>query len=157
MTVCEHFSQRSTWPPSAAVRQRSMADITLICSRLTWPALAERPAAPWSRKISATSSFGRDTAAGYAGGGSSPFLSLVFLGVFCFGRARRSGGAFEGGEPPGGDVEKTCGGFQFLVPQEQLDLSEIGILIEQVGGEAVAQRMWRHPLLDARSLGGFVK
>src|ERR1700737_4146542 len=70
MTVCEHFSQRSTWPPSAAVRQRSMADITLICSRLTWPALAERHAAPWSRKISATSSFGRDIAAGdYAGGG----------------------------------------------------------------------------------------
>jgi hypothetical protein len=28
MTVCEHFSQRSTRPPSAAVRQRSMADIT---------------------------------------------------------------------------------------------------------------------------------
>jgi hypothetical protein len=28
MTVCAHFSQRATWPPSAAVRQRSMADIT---------------------------------------------------------------------------------------------------------------------------------
>ena len=35
MTVCEHFSQRSTWPPSAAVRQRSMADITFNWSRLT--------------------------------------------------------------------------------------------------------------------------
>ena len=67
MMVCEHFSQRSTCPPSAAVRQRSMADISLICSRLTWPALPERHAAPWSRKISATSSLGRDTAAGYAG------------------------------------------------------------------------------------------
>jgi len=32
--------------------------------------LAERHAAPWSRKISATSSLGRDTAAGYAGGWS---------------------------------------------------------------------------------------
>ena len=27
MTVCEHFSQRSTCPPSAAVRQRSIADM----------------------------------------------------------------------------------------------------------------------------------
>jgi hypothetical protein len=35
MMVCEHFSQRSTWPPSAAVRQRSMADITFNWSRLT--------------------------------------------------------------------------------------------------------------------------
>jgi hypothetical protein len=37
--------------------------------------LAERHAAPWSRKISATSSFGRDTAAGaYAGGLASSRL-----------------------------------------------------------------------------------
>jgi hypothetical protein len=70
MTVWEHFSQRSTWPPSAAVRQRSMADITFNCSRLTCPALAARHAAPWSRKISATSSAGRSTAGGYAGAGS---------------------------------------------------------------------------------------
>ena len=26
MTVCAHVSQRATWPPSAAVRQRSIAD-----------------------------------------------------------------------------------------------------------------------------------
>src|SRR5947199_9086574 len=76
MIVCEHFSQRATWPPSAAVRQRSMADITFNWSRLTWPALAARHAAPWSRKISATSSAGRDTVAGgYAGGGA--FLLLL--------------------------------------------------------------------------------
>src|SRR5712691_11160024 len=61
--VYSHFSQRATWPPSAAVRQRSIADITLIWPRLTWPALALRHAAPWSRKISATSSVGRDMAA----------------------------------------------------------------------------------------------
>jgi len=42
MTVWPHFSfsQRMTWPPSAAVRQRSIADITLSWPRLTWPALA---------------------------------------------------------------------------------------------------------------------
>ncbi len=53
--------QAATWPPSAAVRQRSMADMTLSWPRLTWPALARRQAAPWARKISATSSLSRDT------------------------------------------------------------------------------------------------
>jgi hypothetical protein len=67
MTVWAQFSQRSTWPPSAAVRQRSIADITFNWSRLMCPALAERHAAPWSQKISATSSFGRDIAAGGLG------------------------------------------------------------------------------------------
>jgi hypothetical protein len=48
MMVCAHFwfSQRATWPPSAAVRQRSIALITFSWSRLTWPELAERHAAP---------------------------------------------------------------------------------------------------------------
>ena len=53
-------SQRSTCPPNAAVRQRSIADITLSWPRLIWPALALRHAAPWRWKISATSSDGGD-------------------------------------------------------------------------------------------------
>ena len=61
-------SQRATWPPSAAVRQFSIADITFSWPRLTWPALAWRHAGPWSRKISATSSDGRDTRAALSGG-----------------------------------------------------------------------------------------
>ena len=92
MTVCAHFSQRATCPPSAAVRQRSIADITLSWSRLTCPALALRHAAPWPRKISATSSAGRDTAAGcYAGGGSFGVFSWAFLG-FLRGCDSRSSG-----------------------------------------------------------------
>ena len=67
-------SQRATWPPSAAVRQVSIADITFIWSRLTWPALALRHAGPWARKISATSKDGRDTRARQPGG--RIFLSL---------------------------------------------------------------------------------
>jgi hypothetical protein len=43
MRVCEHFSQRMTCPPSAAVRQRSIADITFNWSRLTCPAGREPP------------------------------------------------------------------------------------------------------------------
>src|SRR5450631_3821661 len=62
-----HSTQRATWPPRAAVRQLSIADITFSCSRLTWPALALRHTGPWSRKISATSKAGRDTRAELAG------------------------------------------------------------------------------------------
>ena len=89
MRACEHFSQRSTCPPSAAVRQLSIADITLSWSRLTWPALACRHAGPWPRKISATSSVGRATrAARQAGAGDACLgsLSLTISGV------RRSSG-----------------------------------------------------------------
>src|SRR5947207_3629680 len=68
MCVCEHFSQRATWPPSAAVRQLSIADLTLSWSRLTWPALALRHAGPRSGKISATSKAGRDIGASASAG-----------------------------------------------------------------------------------------
>ena len=90
MTVWAHFSQRSTCPPSAAVRQRSIAVITFNWPRLTCPALAERHAAPWSRKIFATSSFGRDTAAGAYSGGCSVLVVSVFFtcGTFCLGVLR---------------------------------------------------------------------
>jgi len=55
MRVCVHPSQRATWPPSAAVRQALIADITLSWPRLTRPALALSHAAPWARNMSATS------------------------------------------------------------------------------------------------------
>jgi hypothetical protein len=35
-----------------------------------------------------------------------------------------------------------------------LDHANINILLEEVRGEAVAQRVWRHALLDPRGLGG---
>ena len=41
--------------------------------------------------------------------------------------------ALDGGNHAGGDVEIACGGFQFLVTQEQLDLSEIG-MPDRAGG-----------------------
>src|SRR5215468_4966054 len=70
-----------TWPPRAAVRQSSIADITFNWPRLTWPTLAERHAGPCPRKISASSSAGRGTAAGrYVGGGSFWFVSGFLAG-----------------------------------------------------------------------------
>src|ERR1700731_310328 len=85
MRRCAQSSQRSTCPPSAAVRQRSIADITLSWPRLIRPALAEGHAAPWAREISAPPSFGRDTAAGYAGGCSVLLASVLVCGAFCCG------------------------------------------------------------------------
>src|SRR6266436_711805 len=57
MSVWPHaaFSQRATWPPSATVRQCSIALITFSWSRLTWPRLASRQAGPRLRRMSATS------------------------------------------------------------------------------------------------------
>jgi hypothetical protein len=57
------FDAPATCPPSSSVRQASIAEITLIWDRLTCPALACRHAGPWARKMSAISSFGRDTSA----------------------------------------------------------------------------------------------
>jgi hypothetical protein len=57
MRVWPQSSQRSTWPPSAAVRQASIADDAEL---VVASALATRQASPWRRKTSATSSIGRD-------------------------------------------------------------------------------------------------
>ena len=47
MRLWPQSSQRSTWPPRAAERHCSMADITLSWPRLTCPALALRQAVPY--------------------------------------------------------------------------------------------------------------
>src|ERR1019366_4277549 len=152
MTVWAQSSQRATWPPSAAVRQRSIALITFIWSRLTCPALALRHAAPRSRKISATSNAGRATAAGcYAGGRSfRPFLGFV----------RNCDSWSSGlsiGDHAGSDAGVARRRVQFVVTQQRLDESDIGTALEQVGREAVAQCVQRHGLLDPGCIGRFVK
>ena len=92
MVVWAQSSQRATWPPRAAVRQLSMADITFSCSRLTWPALALRHAGPWPRKISATSSAGRDTRAACQAGGAPSGLSSLALSSLAISGVRQSNG-----------------------------------------------------------------
>src|SRR5213079_286239 len=67
MRRCAQSSQRSTWPPNAAVRQPSIADMTLSWPRLTWPAWDARQAGPRWRKMSATSTAGRDNGGASAG------------------------------------------------------------------------------------------
>src|SRR6516162_2380019 len=67
MRRCAQDSQRSTCPPNAAVRQRSIADMTFSWPRLTWPAWDARQAGPRRRKMSATSTAGRDNGGASAG------------------------------------------------------------------------------------------
>src|ERR1700732_1799472 len=127
MTVWAQPSQRATWPPSAAVRQRSIADITFIWSRLTRPTLACRHAAPWSRKISATSRAGRDMA-------PLPPRRRVFpalLGLLA--RLRQQvERARDAGDHAGGDAGVARRRVELVVTKQRLDDSDIGTAIEQL-------------------------
>src|SRR4029077_3294038 len=67
MVMCAQSSQRSTCAPNAAVRQRSIADMTLSWPRLTWPAWEARQAGPRRQKMSATSTVDRDNGRASAG------------------------------------------------------------------------------------------
>ena len=138
MCVCAHFSQRATCPPRAAVRQLSMADMTFSWPRLTWPALALRQAAPWSRKISATSSDGRDKSAALYAGGFAWFAPRDEM----FERAR------DLAERLDGDAGVERRGIELLVPEQHLDHANVDLLLQQMRGEAVPQRMQRHRLVD---------
>src|SRR5690348_15938450 len=89
-----------------------MADMTLSWPRLTWPALALRHAAPWPRKISATSSAGRNQSA----------------------------------PQEGGRVE-------LLVAEQNMDHADVDLLLEQMRGEAVPERVQRNALVDSRHDG----
>ena len=48
----------------------------------------------------------------------------------------------------GGHPRVDRGGVELGVPEQHLDHADVDVLLEQVGGEAVAQRVRRHPLLD---------
>src|ERR1700688_4591270 len=133
------------------MRQRSMADITFIWSRLTRPALARRHAAPWSRKISATSRSGRDMA---------PLRRrLVFpalLGLLA--RLRQQvERALDAGDHAGRDARVARRRVQFVVTKQRLDDSDIGTAIEQMSCKAVPQRVQRPGLLDSGRIGRFVE
>src|SRR5437773_3848556 len=124
----------------AAVRQRSIADITLSWPRLTWPALARRHAGQWPRKMSATSSDGRDTRR--ASGGR-----------FGLGQRDTIERAHDLLDRLGGDAGVECGGVELGMAEQDLDHPNIDVLLEQVGGEAVPQRMHGHRLADLGHVG----
>src|SRR5271165_1939671 len=143
MTVWAQSSQRATWPPSATVRQRSIALMTLIWSRLTCPALARRHAAPWSRKISATSRAGRDMAPL-----RRRLVFPVLLGLLA--RLRKQvERALDAGDHAGRDARVARRRVQFVVTKQRLDDSDIGTAIEQMSCKAVPKRVQCHGLPDS--------
>ena len=52
----------------------------------------------------------------------------------------------------GGDAGIERGRVQLGMPEQNLDDANIDILLEQVGGKAVTQRVWTDALLDASCL-----
>src|SRR5437660_4967089 len=117
-------SQRSTCPPNAAVRQRSIADMTFSWPRLTWPAWDARQAGPRWRKMSATSTAGRDNGRALAG-----HLQQEVE------RARHLADRADGDTC----VERRR--VELLVSEQDLDDPDIGLLLQEVGGKAVPQCM----------------
>src|SRR5664280_1809993 len=143
--VCAHSSQRATWPPRAAVRQLSIADITFNWPRLTWPALARRHAGPWSRKMSAASSDGRDTRRA-SGGRLSALLELACNAI------ERAHDLPDG---LGGDPRIERGGVELGVPQQDLDHPDIGVLFQKMRRKAVTKGVRGHLFADlGRSVAG---
>src|SRR6201992_1686359 len=142
MRRCAEASQRSTWPPNAAVRQRSIADMTLSWPRLTWPAWDARQAGPRWRKMSAASTptgqarglkaHGRDN--GRASAGHLP--QEVERAGHLADRVDRDAG-----------VERRR--VELLVSEQNFDDADIGLFLKEVGGEAVPQRMNADTLGDA--------
>ncbi len=130
-------SQRRTCPPSAALRHCSMADITLSWARLRWPRWACAP----GRAVLA------EDVGDLQGGpphGSRPTRRQVLQ------RADHLA------QQIGGHVRVERGGLQLLVAQQHLDDADVDLLLQQVGGKAVAQRVHRHALVDLGRVGGGV-
>src|SRR5665648_92113 len=127
------FSQCATWPPRAAVRQLSIARIALSWPRLTRPRLAWRQAAPWSRKISATSRNGRPIVAGRSARRLVP------------GQLQSIERAHHGAQHVGRDVGVARCRVQLGMSEQNLDNAHVGIALQQMRGEGMPERVRRHP------------
>ncbi len=125
------------------MRQRSMADITLSWPRLRWSALARRQAAPWARKMSATSSLSRGMTPAQAG-----CLTVIL---------RCSSGLLTARRVVLATRAVARGGIEFAVARQDLDHPDVDLLLEQVGGEAMPERVQRDALVDAGRLPGAIK
>ena len=125
--VAAQSSQRATCPPRAAVRQLSMALITFSWARLTWPRLASRQAAPWSRKMSATSRAGRAT---------TPALLRRLRPLLGPNGVSRSSGLITVADHVGCDVRVARGRVQLGMSQQHLDHAHVDVLLQEMRREA---------------------
>src|SRR5271157_1656219 len=140
MCVWPHaaFSQRATWPPSAAVRQRSIALITFSWSRLAWPRLASRQAGPCSRRMSATSSTGRTMTDGAL---SRRRLLGVSLRLPVARRAQARERALDLGDESYRHAGVARRRVELFVSKQRLNQPNVRAVLEQMGCEGMTQRM----------------
>src|SRR5262249_61643220 len=101
---------------------------------------------PWAWKAVWASSLGRRTAAGL-GLGSRPPSDQWCESVEWAG---------DGADRRSGDAGVKRRGVELGVTQKGLNHANIDILLKQMRGEAVPQRVWRDVLLDPSGLGGGV-
>src|SRR5271169_614229 len=83
-------------------------------------------------------------------------LARVLLGLLARQRQQVEG-AFDAGDHAGGDTGVARCRVQLVVTQKRLDFTNVGTVLEQVGREAVAQRMQRHALLDPGRIGSLME
>src|SRR5271157_1811590 len=140
MRVWAQSSHRSTCPPSAAVRQTSIAVMTRRWARLRCAAFAARHASPWRRKISATSNLGL----GIAGASGRRCLVDVQKVEWAL---NLPDGIERHPRVPGGRRDMP-------VPQQVLDHPDIDALLQERGGEAVPQCMNSDLLVETRGVSG---
>src|SRR5579859_144022 len=131
-----HSSHPSMWPPSAAVRQVSMADMTLSWARLICPAWAARQAGPAARKTSATSSDGRIAGSGARALSCHQQLQVLERTGYRADRLRRDTG-----------IKRRR--VELGMSQEDLNDPDVDVLLEKMRSEAVTQGVGRHALADA--------
>src|SRR5215213_5683138 len=124
MRQCPQSSQASTWPPMAAVRQCSIADITLSWCRLRCPACDARYSGPTVRKISATSIEARTRSAG--------------RGLSHLEDAEPVERAGHGTHGAGRDLGVEGGVLELGVAEQDLDDADIDTVLEEVRREAMA-------------------
>src|SRR5919204_7068233 len=141
MIVWAQSSQRATCPPRAAVRQLSIALITFIWGRLTWPRLASRQAAPWSRKISATSRAER---------AMTPVRSGRGLDGLRLWRSQPIERAHDRAQDIRGDLGVARRRVELGVPEQHLDHAHIDGALQEMRREGVPQRMRGDPRAQAR-------
>src|SRR5215469_10690690 len=101
--------------------------MTLSWPRLTWPAWEARQAGPRWRKMSATSTAGRDN--GRVLGGWLHFVQQ---------QVERTGHLTDRLD---GDACVERRRVELLVSEQRLDDADIGLLLQQMRGKAVPQRM----------------
>src|ERR1017187_2415460 len=135
----------STWPPSAAVRHRSMATSTLTCSQVSQAGCRSMSLCPAARMMSANSRSGRVIYRVYAG------VSGNFDADLNGSEIQRAGGGSEMHLRHG---QVAARGFQIRMAEQKVNGAQVGTRFEEMRGEAMAKRVRMDTLLQAGALGG---